>query len=318
MSKVFVLLIINLAIAFCDQKYAIADKKLTPEGSMPVIGLGTWQARGGDVERALNIALEAGYRHIDTAYIYNNEAEIGKVLKQWLDSGKLKREDIFIVTKLPPSGMQKDQVEKYLNSSLNSLGLQYVDLYLIHSPRGYRVINGQRQPNNNVDHLGIWSEMERMVELGKTKAIGLSNYDESQIENIRKHAKIQPSNLQVELHTYYQQKPLVKYCDKNNITVTAYSPLGSPGTNSKSYDKNNVLLPWILKHPVVEEIAKKNNKTPAQVVLRHALQNGLIVIPKSTNEGRIKENLNLYDFELDQIDMEKLNNLDQGVNGKLT
>jgi len=317
---------LNLAIVFASNKdYAIADKKLTPTGSMPVVGLGTWQAKDDKFETALNAALEAGYRHIDTAYIYENEKIIGNTLKKWFDSGKIKRENIFITTKLPGIGLRPEGVHKYINRSLTALQLDYVDLYLIHTPFGFPdgdtlfpLKDGKIQLDKTTDHIAVWKEMEKLVDTGKAKAIGVSNFNETQIQRILDIARIKPANLQVELHAYHQQKPIVEFCQKNNITVTAYSPLGSPGLGKHiTKPGTNEPLPDILNNPTVEEIAKKHKKSAAQVVLRHGLQKGLIVIPKSTNVNRVKENLNLCDFELDKTDMEKLNSLDHGRHGKI-
>jgi len=292
---------------------------------MPALGFGTWQSKDNELEHAFDIALEAGYRHIDTAYVYENEHVIGKVLKKWFDSGKLKREDLYIVTKLPPTGNRASCVQKYLDKSLQNLGLDYVDMYLIHCPFAFvdgedlhPIKDGKIILDKQTDHIATWKEMEKQVDAGKTKAIGLSNFNISQIKRVYENARIKPSNLQIELHAYHQQKPLVDYCNKHNIVVTAYSPLGSPGLGKFLAQFGTEMdLPNILTNPTVEALANKYKKTPAQIVLRHAIQKGLVVIPKSTNPERLKNNLNIYDFQLEQDDMTLLNNLDQGDKGRL-
>ncbi|KAL3286148.1 hypothetical protein HHI36_000660 [Cryptolaemus montrouzieri] len=286
----------------------------------PSIGYGTWQAQD---EPALEIALEAGYRHIDTAYSYQNEKMIGNVLKRWISNGKLKREDIFLVTKLPITGNRPEGVAKYLKRSLENLQVGYVDLYLIHAPFGlqdsegdYYIKDSDGNPyfDMSTDHIAIWKAMEEQVEAGLTKAIGLSNFNKSQIERILKNSKIKPSALQIELHAYLQQNELVDFCKENNILVTAYSPLGTPGANNFLEKIGLKLdLPDILGNPTVKAIAKKHSKTAAQVLLHFYVQKGWLPIPKSVNPERIKQNLDIFDFHLDQQDLHELKSLDAGI-----
>ncbi|XP_063912552.1 aldo-keto reductase family 1 member C4-like isoform X2 [Zophobas morio] len=277
----------------------------------------------------LNAALEAGYRHIDTAYAYNNEKFIGDVLKEWFASGKLKREDVFITTKLPMYGVHPDRVEFFMKKSLQNLQLDYVDLYLVHFPVGVKYDESTGRPALNeknrwiaegkTDHEGIWKKMEEQVKAGRTKTIGLSNYNISQIETVLKHATIKPANLQVELHVYLQQRQLVDFCHKNGITVVAFSPLGSPGYNKflKQMGRNEKQLPDILGDPVVAKISKKYLKTPAQIVLRFLIQQGISCIPKTISEKRLKENIAVFDFALDDGDIKELLNLDIGEEARV-
>ncbi|XP_044254906.1 1,5-anhydro-D-fructose reductase-like [Tribolium madens] len=302
-----------------------------PRGlKMPVLGLGTWQAKDkGELESALNTALELGYRHIDTAYIYENEKIIGDVLKQWFNSGKLKREDLFITTKLPMFGLKPDRVEYFLKKSLENLQLDYVDLYLIHFPIGFKfdtstgrpVVNDKRQlvPEGKTDHVAVWKQLEEQVDAGRVKTIGLSNYSISQIETILKSARIKPANLQVEIHVYFQQRELVDFCQKNGITVVAYSPLAAPSYNKvlQAMGRESKKLPDILGDPVVNKIAKKHSKTPAQIVLRFLLQRGIAAIPKSVTPKRIQENINVFDFSLDENEFKELWNLEAGEKGRV-
>lgn len=219
------------------------------------------QAPDQEVEDALEQALEAGYRHIDAAPAYRNEPAIGRVLKRWLDSGRVKREDLFIVTKLPPSGNRASDVEERLSSSLNSLQLEYVDVYLIHMPFAlYSTPSGDFRRHENGDvvsdlessHVETWKvrthevliifttiiiivlkqKMEEMVTKGLTKSIGVSNFNKSQVERLVQSGTIKPANLQIEMHIYLQQIELVKFCKENNIIVTAYAPLGSKGISA--------------------------------------------------------------------------------------
>ncbi|XP_063912523.1 1,5-anhydro-D-fructose reductase-like [Zophobas morio] len=297
---------------------------------MPALGFGTWQAKNEqEIKDALNTALESGYRHIDTAFAYENEKFIGEVLKQWFASGKLKREDVFITTKLPMQGVHPDRVETFMKKSLENLQLDYVDLYLIHFPIGFKCDESTLRPkmddNNHVmpeaktDHLGIWKKMEQQVDAGRTKTIGLSNYNISQIETVLKGARIKPANLQVELHVYLQQRQLVDFCHKNGITVVAYSPLASPGYNKflKQLGREEKQLPDILGDPVVAQISKNHSKTPAQIVLRFLIQRGIAPIPKSVTEKRVKENIAVFDFALSDSDMKELSGLDVGEKARV-
>ncbi|XP_046613821.1 aldo-keto reductase family 1 member A1 [Neodiprion virginianus] len=291
---------------------------------MPALGFGTWQATDAELEAALNTALEAGYRHIDTAPVYENEHVIGKVLHKWLSSGKLKREELFVVSKVPPVGNRPSGVEKWIKRSLKDLQLDYLDLYLIHTPFSMEEVNEDLHPvdkngeiklDKSTDHLKIWLEMEKQVEAGRAKAIGLSNFNIKQITKVMSASKLPISNLQIELHVYFQQKELVDFCKKNGITVTAYSPLGSKGLVKLMGKVDS--LPDLLSNPVVVKIGERRKKTPAQILLRYTLQRGIAAIPKSTNPDRLRKNIDLFDWALAPEDMNELNALDQGASARV-
>jgi len=277
----------------------------------------------------LNTALEAGYRHFDTAYMYSNEGVIGDVIKGWLTSGKIRRDELFITTKLPCIGMEEGLVGHFLKLSLEALKLDYVDLYLVHGPIGlkyvddttlYPMADGGMAYDMTTDLLKIWKGMEAQVEAGRTKAIGISNFNVKQIERIVKAAKILPANLQVEAHVQFQQKTLRATCKKHGITLCAYAPLGSPGrekfTTTNEGHKGWGANPGILENPVVGTIAKAHGKSPAQIMLRFLVQQDIVVIPKSTNHTRIFENGAIFDFSLSPAEMKELDALDRGEAGR--
>ncbi|XP_043222772.1 1,5-anhydro-D-fructose reductase-like [Amphibalanus amphitrite] len=294
---------------------------------MPLLGLGCWQAPGDEVAAAVEAALLAGYRHIDTAYNYLNEDGVGRGIKAAIASGKIKRSDIFVVTKLPNIGMQAGKVEKFLRKSLKSLGLDYIDLYLVHVPIGlversetdvFPFENGKLLMDFSTDLIAIWKEMERMVSVGLTKSIGVSNFTVKQVRKILAIAKIPPAVQQVECHVYFQQTEMREMCKQHNIAFTSYSSLGSPG--SKMFMEKmgmKVELPDLLSNPVVRLVAEKHKRTAAQVLLRFLVQQDIIVIPKSVKVERIKQNGDLFSFKLDEVDMGALRLLDQGEAGRI-
>nr|CAD7258538.1 unnamed protein product [Timema shepardi] len=272
-----------------------------------------------DIDTTIDTALEAGFRHIDTAYGYKNEEAIGKSLKRWFDSGKIKREELFIVTKLPSHGNRAEDVEKYLKESLKNLQMTYVDLYLIHKPIGYFPEldkDGNHVPDPSTDHLKIWKAMEAQVDAGRARSIGMSNFNARQVKRIWENARIKPANNQVELNLFFQQKELVAFCKALDVTICAYSPLGSPGMRIKMHkgDPSKVEMP--LTDPVVLKLAKKYNKTPSQILIRHSIQRGVVVIPKSNNPERLKQNIQVFDFTLSPEDVYELDFLDRGEKGR--
>ncbi|XP_063231518.1 aldo-keto reductase family 1 member A1-like [Bacillus rossius redtenbacheri] len=296
--------------------------KLHNGASMPAVGFGTWQAGEQELEAALESALEAGYRHIDTAYVYDNERAVGRVLARWLSSGRVARDELFVVTKLPPTGNRADRVDKYLARSLENLRLEHVDLYLVHVPFGFQERGDELHPaaedgsilaELDTDHASLWKAMERQVAAGRARAIGLSNFNEAQLGRLLAGAEVPPACLQVEMHLYLQQRPLRAFCEARGIALCAYSPLGSRGT-SKLLGKE---LPDLMGDPAVKEAAASHGRSPAQVLLRFAVQSGVAVIPKSTNPARIRENIQVFDFELTDEEMTRLADLDRGPAGRI-
>nr|CAX77276.1 aldo-keto reductase family 1, member B4 (aldose reductase) [Schistosoma japonicum] len=280
--------------------------KMNNGRSIPVIGLGTWNSPPGEVGAAVKKALEIGYRHLDCAYFYRNEAEIGEALENALKSLRLKREDIFITSKLWNTFFRPEHVRKACEETLKDLRLNYLDLYLVHWPVPLKY-GGDLFPKDsngqlcldNVPHEDTWKEMEKLVDEGLVKSIGLSNFNKRQIQNILEHCRIKPANLQIEIHANFPNIKLVEYAQSVGLTVTAYAPLGAPMSSPESVDL--LTEPWVL------EIAHRHKKTPAQVLLRYLLQRKLIVVPKSVTFKRIEENFQVFDFQLSNEEMHELN-----------
>uniref|UniRef100_A0A8C6T5B4 alcohol dehydrogenase (NADP(+)) n=1 Tax=Neogobius melanostomus TaxID=47308 RepID=A0A8C6T5B4_9GOBI len=281
---------------------------------MPLIGLGTWKSEPGKVKQAVMWALQSGYRHIDCASIYGNEAEIGEALQEMVGPGKpLKREDVFITSKLWNNKHHAHDVEPALLKSLKDLRLEYLDLYLIHWPYAFQCgdVAFPRAEDgtllyDNIHYRDTWAAMEPLKEKGLVRAIGLSNFNSRQIEDVLNIAVITPAVLQVEAHPYLAQEPLLAYCRKHSIVMTAYSPLGSADRAWKHPDE-----PVLMEEPVIHNLATKYHKSPAQILLRWQTQRGVVVIPKSVTESRIKENIEVFDFSLQAEEMEKITALNR-------
>ncbi|XP_022908299.2 aldo-keto reductase 1B-like [Onthophagus taurus] len=282
--------------------------------SIPIFGLGTWKSKPGEVTQAVKDAIDIGYRHIDCAHVYGNEKEVGAAIKDKIDEGVINRDDLFVTSKLWNTFHRVDLVEKAMKETLNNLGLDYIDLYLIHWPLGYKE-DGELFPTDeqgkiqfsNVDYVDTWKAMEKLVEKEYTRSIGLSNFNKRQIERVLDSSTIKPVNLQIECHPYLNQKKLIEFCKSNGITVTAYSPLGSPDRPWAKPDD-----PQLLEDEKLNFLSEKYKKTTAQILLKYQVQRGVITIPKSVNKGRIAENFNIFDFELDPKDLEYINGFDCG------
>jgi len=280
--------------------------------SMPVFGLGTWQSEKGEVAAAVKAAIDAGYRHIDGAFVYGNEHEVGEGVKAKIADGTVKREDLFITSKLWNTFHSKNLVVPALKKTLSLLGLDYVDLYLIHWPNGFQE-GGELFPKtaddqcaySDVDYIDTWGGMEECVTSGLAKSIGLSNFNSKQIQRVLDVAKIKPVNNQCECHPYLNQKKLVAFCKSHDITFTAYSPLGAP---RRPWAKDDDVR--LLDEPKLKEVAAKHSKSPAQILIKYQVQRGVIVIPKSVTESRIKENINIFDFELSADDLAYIDTFD--------
>jgi len=286
--------------------------KLNSGDNIPLLGLGTWQSKPGEVQAAVIAAVEAGYKHIDCAYAYGNEGEVGKALKHLFDSGKVTRNDLVITGKLWNTRHNPADVKPSVKESLDNLGLDYLDIYLIHWPTCFKA-GADNFPKDasgnilydNVQHLDTWKALEACVDEGLIKSIGLSNFNSVQIQNILDNCRIKPAVLQVEVNLYFQQHKLVKFCQERGIAVVSYSSFGSPKR------------PWAkeeqpqLDDPVLLQVAQRLGKSPAQVVLRWLIQRNVGVIPKSVTPTRIVDNSKIWDFVLSDEDVKLLNGVDK-------
>jgi len=248
---------------------------------MPMLGLGVWQSEFGKAtEDAVKWALEAGYRHIDTAMIYQNEESVGKGIKE----SKVAREKIFLTTKLWNDDVRAGNTLQAFEKSLQRLAVDYVDMYLIHWP-----VDGFTE---------AWRVMEDLYQQGKIKAIGVSNFHQTHLEKLCSEAKVVPAINQIESHPMLSNQKLIDYCQGKGIAVSAWSPLGGSQGN-------------MLKDECLIEMADKYNKTTAQIILRWDIQREVVVIPKSVHKERIVSNMKIFDFELSQEDMDIINCLNQ-------
>lgn len=290
---------------------------LSDNNRMPYLGLGTWRSEPGQVQNIVREAiLNHSYRHIDAAWIYQNENEVGNGIHEAIEQshGKIKREDIFITTKLWNQHHAPADVEWAIRDSLQKLRLDYVDLYLIHWPVAFKNMKENvwsqsedektRYFDENVSLVETWKAMEKLVDLKLTRSIGISNFNVAQIDEILHNARIKPVINQVELHPYFNQKDLKTYCAQHGIVLTSYCPLSnlnpSTGTDAKSSALHN---------PVIQELAQAKHKSPAQIIIRWHLQNGLTVIPKTVTPSRLAENANVYDFVLSEDEMQNIDEL---------
>ena len=257
-------------------------KTLNNDLRIPQLGYGVWKVPDENATTSVEQALEAGYRLIDTAKVYGNERGVGQAIAD----SDLPREDLFITTKVWNADQGYENTLKAFDESLERLGLDYVDLYLIHWPT----------PKFDM-YVETYKALEKLYQDGRTKAIGVCNFDIEHLQRILDECDVIPTVNQVECHPYLQQKELKQFCDEHGILLEAYSPLMN-GTK-------------VMDNDVIQDLADQYGKTPAQIILRWHLQSDVVVIPKTVTPSRMTENINVFDFELQKADMDKIASLDR-------
>ncbi|XP_021917011.1 1,5-anhydro-D-fructose reductase-like isoform X2 [Zootermopsis nevadensis] len=248
--------------------------KLNNNINFPLIGLGTSQAKPGEMEKAVKEAIDIGYRHFDSAMIYGNDQEVGTAIREKIADGYVKREDLFITNKEGDTLFPTDETGKLIPS--------------------------------DVDYVDTWKAMEECVKLGLAKSIGLSNFNSQQIQRVLDVATIKPVVNQVECHPYFNQSKMIAFCKERGIVVTAYAPFGRPGS-TVNYIRHDVAP--LLQDTKLQEIATKRDKTVAQVILRYLIQHGVVPIPKSSNKSRLQENFDVFNFELTPVEISSIDAL---------
>ena len=255
---------------------------------IPQLGFGVFQIDPDETAEAVTTALEAGYRHIDTAEMYGNEAEVGEAIR----ASGLDRSEVFVTSKLNNNAHRPDDARRAFEGTLSELGFDHVDLFLIHWPLP-TLYDG--------DYVSTWKTLEEFREDGRSRSIGCSNFEIEHLERLAAEADVAPAVNQIELHPYFQNRGVEAYCREHGIATEGWAPIAQG---------------QVLDDPVIGEIAEKLGRTPAQVVLRWHIERGRIVFPKSVTPERIRENLELFDFELEPGDAEAIDELDRGEQGR--
>lgn len=262
---------------------------------IPQLGLGVWQASAEQTEKVVTHAIaEAGYRHIDTAAAYGNEAAVGKGLR----ASGVKRKDIFVTTKLWNSSHGRKRARHAVEESLAALELDYIDLYLVHWPL-----------HNDKRLVKTWETLIEIAESGKVRSIGVSNFNKHHLDLLATHTNVVPAVNQIELHPHFPQTKLRRVCTERGIAVESWSPLGGSGAGWGPLTRPNSLL----TNPVIAGIGEQYGKSAAQVLIRWQLQQGLIVIPKSVHRKRVAANADVWDFDLSERDMKRISRLETGL-----
>lgn len=292
--------------------------------AFPSVGLGMWKVDKPAVPGLIKDAVEVGYRHFDSAADYGNEKETGEGLKAVLDAGLCQREDLWITSKLWNTYHERDHVRHACEKSLADLGLDYLDLYLVHFPIALKYVPfEERYPpewfydpnaeNPKMEPVKVpisetWAGMEELVRDGLVKNIGVCNFGTSLLRDLLSYAEIPPAVLQVESHPYLTQDKLLRFCQQEGIAYTAFSPLGALSYFSLGMAEQNES---VITEPTVVEIAERLGKTPAQVVLRWGVQRNTAIVPKTSKRERLEENLAIFDFELTDADMDAISGLNR-------
>ncbi|RWR92273.1 NADP-dependent D-sorbitol-6-phosphate dehydrogenase-like protein [Cinnamomum micranthum f. kanehirae] len=322
----------NHFFQFFEREREMAAISLSSGYSMPVLGLGVWRMEKKSIRDLIINAINIGYRHFDCAVKplldskwphdlskpaahYKNEVEVGEALAEAIHSGLVKREELFITTKLWNS--DHGHVIEACQDSLKKLQLDYLDLYLIHFPVSSRHTgvgatasardkDGVLDVDTNISLESTWHAMEDLVSMGLVRSIGISNYDIFLTRDCLAYSKVKPAVNQIETHPYFQRDSLVKFCQKHGICVTAHTPLGGATANVELFGSISCL-----DDPILKDLAKKYNKTLAQIVLRWGIQRNTVVIPKTCKIDRLKENFQVFNFQISKEDMDLIKSVDR-------
>jgi len=271
--------------------------RLNDGREMPIVGLGTAFMSSNQARQSVMDAIDRGYRHFDTAHIYGTEVGVGEGVNAKIAEGVVRREDIFVVSKLWNTFHDPQLVRGAVEESLRRLNFAYVDLYLIHWPMSYSA-------NTNFDLLDTWRALETLVDEGMIMSIGISNFNISQVNRIVDNARIQPVTNQIEVHPHCLNKRLIEHCRSRHIVVTAYSPLGVPGHPQFNPDSR-----LVINEVVIRAIATRLQRTPAQILTRYSIQTGNVAIPKTIWRERIINNFSVFDFTLTDEDIREIESI---------
>lgn len=293
--------------------------KLNDGNMIPQVGLGTFRGSDAEMNCAVKAALKAGYRHFDCAWLYQNEKSVGQAIKEAIieSNGELKREDIVLVGKVWNTFHSKEQAEISLDITLKDLQVDYIDLFLIHWPMGFKEGTNEPFPKDengemlfsDINYTETWRALESFKKQGKCKSIGVSNFNIKQLQDIMDNCEIKPAMNQIEVNPYVQSYDLVEFCQKNDIVVSIFGPIGA---GKSGYDDMPELAA-LLENETIQKLSKKYDKSSAQICLRWAIDRNLVVLPKSVTPSRIIENITLFDFKLSGEDMAEMKKLDHNL-----
>nr|CAB3220843.1 1,5-anhydro-D-fructose reductase-like [Phallusia mammillata] len=295
-------------------KIEIPSVEIQPGVEMSMLGLGTSKAKSNELYEAVRSAIDLGYRHIDCAFVYGNEAEIGDAIKSKIDDETMTRSELFVTSKLWRTFNRPEHMQECFDESLRRLKLDYFDLYLFHWPEasaycGLEVHKHFLDPklDETADYVVTWQAMQKFLRSGRTRALGISNFNDFQVKRLLRESSEIPSVIQIESHPYFNQCELVNLCQSKGIVVTGYCPLGSadrPGVKNGG--------PLLLTDPLLVKLAAKYGKSPAQVALRFNIQREIAVTPKSVRPSRIAENMDVFNFTLSDAEMGEIFKLERG------